>query len=141
MDIETNMAKRVLLRPLLAFILCLAMAAPVAALPRTTAHPKPAAQEVTAVIQKYRQLIPRLMAEQDIPGLAVAVVDEGHVLWAEGFGYTDHDRKTPVTTDTIFGGVACQIAHVGGDHAQRSACKPQAGIVSRAIPPCTARGS
>lgn len=54
------------------------------------------------IIARYRQLIPQLMKEQHIPGLAVAVVDETQVLWAEGFGYTDTDHKTAVTPDTIF---------------------------------------
>ena len=54
------------------------------------------------IIQKYRQLIPQLMAEQGIPGLAVAVVDDTKVLWVEGFGLTDNDHKTAITPDTIF---------------------------------------
>lgn len=53
-------------------------------------------------IQEYRELIPQLMAEQNIPGLAVAVVDDSRVLWAEGFGYTNDDHKTAITPDTIF---------------------------------------
>jgi CubicO group peptidase (beta-lactamase class C family) len=55
-----------------------------------------------AVIARYQARIPQLMAEQEVPGLSVAVVDGHHVLWAEGFGYTDRDRKTPVGVDTIF---------------------------------------
>ncbi len=54
------------------------------------------------IVQKYRQLIPQLMAGQDIPGLAVAVVDDNGILWAEGFGFTDDDHKTAITSDTIF---------------------------------------
>jgi CubicO group peptidase (beta-lactamase class C family) len=42
------------------------------------------------------------MAEQDIPGFAVAVVDDTGVLWSEGFGFTDNDHNTPITPDTIF---------------------------------------
>ena len=54
------------------------------------------------IIEKYRQLIPRLMAEQDIPGLAVTVVDDTGIVWTEGFGFTDDDHKIAVTPDTIF---------------------------------------
>src|SRR5579859_3558210 len=55
-----------------------------------------------AIAQKYREIIPRLMVEQNVPGLSLAVVDETGEVWAEGFGYTDTDRRTPVTPDTIF---------------------------------------
>ncbi len=56
----------------------------------------------SAIIEKYRQAIPQLMAEQHIPGLAVAVTDENGVLWSEGFGYTDNNHKVAVKPDTIF---------------------------------------
>ncbi|MBK8905275.1 MAG: beta-lactamase family protein [Anaerolineaceae bacterium] len=64
-------------------------------------QPSPADGEAL-IIQEYRELIPQLMAEQDIPGLAVAVVDDSRVLWVEGFGYTNDDHKTAITPDTIF---------------------------------------
>ena len=54
------------------------------------------------VIADYQARIPQLMAEQGIPGLAVAVVDRDQVLWAQGFGTTDPDHGQPVGTDTIF---------------------------------------
>jgi CubicO group peptidase (beta-lactamase class C family) len=43
------------------------------------------------------------MDQQDIPGLALAVVDgkRDHVVWQEGFGVTD-EGGSPVTADTIF---------------------------------------
>ena len=40
------------------------------------------------------------MAEQGIPGLAVALVDKDQVLWTEGFGHLDRDDSAPVTADT-----------------------------------------
>ena len=56
----------------------------------------------TAIVEKYQAQIPRLMAEQDITGLAVTVVDASGPVWIEGFGYTDHDKRTPVSQDTLF---------------------------------------
>lgn len=55
-----------------------------------------------SVIDKYRTLIPAEMHKQNIPGMAVAVVDDGQVVWSQGFGFTDWDGKTPVTADTPF---------------------------------------
>ena len=42
------------------------------------------------------------MQKDNIPGLAIAVVDDQNILWDEGFGYTDWDRQTPVTPSTLF---------------------------------------
>ncbi len=70
--------------------------------PRASAQSPPNGENDNPIVQKYRQLIPQLMAEQDIPGLAVAVADDAGILWAEGFGFTDYDHKIPVTPDTIF---------------------------------------
>lgn len=42
------------------------------------------------------------MQENNISGLAIAVVDEQNILWAEGFGYTDQDDLIPVTQNTLF---------------------------------------
>ena len=61
-----------------------------------------AADVATTVIERYRERIPQLMAEQEIPGLAVALVDADEVLWVEGFGQLDGPDSAPVTPDTMF---------------------------------------
>ena len=60
-------------------------------------------QGMYSFFDKYRQLYPEMMAKDKIPGISIALVDRDGILWAAGFGYTDYNRKTPVTTDTIFG--------------------------------------
>ena len=67
-----------------------------------SAPPASAADAAVTVIARYRQRIPELMAEQGVPGLAVALVDGDRALWVEGFGYRDHQGGAPVTADTIF---------------------------------------
>jgi len=59
-------------------------------------------QGMHSFFDKYRQLYPEMMAKDKIPGISVALVDRDGILWAAGFGYTDYNRKTPVTRDTIF---------------------------------------
>jgi CubicO group peptidase (beta-lactamase class C family) len=54
------------------------------------------------VVAKYRERIPTLMAEEDVPGLAVAVVDRDRTLWVEGFGRLDRDGSAAVNADTVF---------------------------------------
>ncbi|NQT02972.1 MAG: beta-lactamase family protein [Planctomycetes bacterium] len=61
-----------------------------------------------SVFDKYRKYIPKIMAEDKVPGLSLALVDRDGILWAGGFGYTDYDLKTPVTTDTMF--AICSIS-------------------------------
>jgi CubicO group peptidase (beta-lactamase class C family) len=61
----------------------------------------PGDDAVANMIATYRERIPELMAEQDVPGLSIAVVDRDRLLWAEGFGDRD-DHGNPVRTDTIF---------------------------------------
>jgi CubicO group peptidase (beta-lactamase class C family) len=60
------------------------------------------AASIASIIDQYRQQIPTRMQQENVSGLAIVVVDDQNVLWAEGFGYTDWDRRTPVTPDTLF---------------------------------------
>jgi CubicO group peptidase (beta-lactamase class C family) len=42
------------------------------------------------------------MAEYKIPGVSIAVIDEGRVAWAKGYGTCRAGQDAPVTTDTLF---------------------------------------
>jgi CubicO group peptidase (beta-lactamase class C family) len=42
------------------------------------------------------------MAKQNIVGMAIAIVRNGRIAYARGYGHTDLGRTQPVTTDTIF---------------------------------------
>jgi CubicO group peptidase (beta-lactamase class C family) len=50
----------------------------------------------------YAPLVRRLMARDQIPGVAVGVVERGHLVFARGFGYRDLDKHLPVTPNTLF---------------------------------------
>jgi len=58
--------------------------------------------KVAAIVDKYRASIPRMMAEQQVPGLAIALLSGGELVWAQGFGVTDSTSYRPVTPDTTF---------------------------------------
>jgi CubicO group peptidase (beta-lactamase class C family) len=58
--------------------------------------------KVAAIIDKYRASIPKMMDEQKVPGLAIALLVGGKLIWAEGFGVTDTTSNRPVTPDTTF---------------------------------------
>src|SRR5215213_7438490 len=50
----------------------------------------------------YDKVIPDLMRKYTIPGGAVAVVRDGKLIYARGFGYADVENKTPVQPDALF---------------------------------------
>jgi CubicO group peptidase (beta-lactamase class C family) len=50
----------------------------------------------------FDAIVTKAMADSKIPGLSVAIVRDGKVIYAKGFGYRDVEKKLPVTTDTIF---------------------------------------
>jgi len=58
----------------------------------------------------FAPLVRRLMARDQIPGLAVGVVEPGHIVFARGFGYRDVDKRLPVTPDTLFPLGSCSKA-------------------------------
>ena len=46
--------------------------------------------------------IEQMMDTAVIPGLSIAIISEGQLAWAKGFGVADVTTGEPVTTDTIF---------------------------------------
>src|SRR5688572_13667361 len=50
----------------------------------------------------YDQKIPAFMRKYGIPGGAVAVLRDGKLIYARGFGYADVANKTPVQPDALF---------------------------------------
>ncbi len=47
--------------------------------------------------------IPAMMREAKMPGFAIAVVQDGATIYAEGFGARDPAKGLPATPDTLFG--------------------------------------
>jgi CubicO group peptidase (beta-lactamase class C family) len=57
--------------------------------------------KVEAAIEQFRASVTQAMDKSNIPGLALALVDEQGIIWTEGFGDTGN-RKAPTTPDTLF---------------------------------------
>jgi len=70
------------------------------AIPSVT-HADPSPQWSEAV-DRARRIIRAGLAEQNLPGLSVAVGVGGDLVWAEGFGWADIKTRVPVTPDTRF---------------------------------------
>ncbi len=54
--------------------------------------------------------IERIMKDWKVPGLAVAIVKDGKIAYAKGFGYRDVKKSFPVTPDTLFAIGSCSKA-------------------------------
>lgn len=67
----------------------------------------PAPTPGTAADYRYLQdylswYIPKQMKKHGVPGASIALVDDRGILWAEGFGYADRERRVRATADTVY---------------------------------------
>ncbi len=53
-------------------------------------------------IQQLDQEAPGLLRAYHVPGTALAMIEQGTVTWAQGYGVADVAAGTPVTGDTVF---------------------------------------
>jgi CubicO group peptidase (beta-lactamase class C family) len=60
----------------------------------------PAAHD--ARFDTVRAVIQRLVGEEGLPSIAVAVAMEGHILWEEGFGWANRERGVRATPHTPY---------------------------------------
>ena len=70
------------------------------AVPSTT-HSAPSPKWAGAV-EQGRQIVRAGLAEQGVPGLSVAIGVGGDIVWAEGFGWADLEKRVPVAPETTF---------------------------------------
>jgi CubicO group peptidase (beta-lactamase class C family) len=54
------------------------------------------------LIARLERRIPALMKDGDVPGLSVALIRHGEVVWHRGFGVTNVQTGASVTDDTVF---------------------------------------
>jgi CubicO group peptidase (beta-lactamase class C family) len=62
---------------------------------------------VDDAVERLGTEIPELMAEHDIPGLALGICNRDGVVWSGGFGSTRRDGGRPVSTSTMFSVQSC----------------------------------
>lgn len=63
-----------------------------------TSSSKPA----LSTVEGLEQFVPEQLERWKVPGMAIAVVQNGQVIYSRGFGLRDVKRKLPVTTKTVF---------------------------------------
>ena len=55
-----------------------------------------------AIISDLETLVPELLIKARVPGLQIALIREGKIIWDKGFGVKNAKTKEPVTRETIF---------------------------------------
>ncbi|MGD8698739.1 MAG: serine hydrolase [Gemmatimonadales bacterium] len=68
----------------------------------STGHAIQPPPDNAAVLDDIDAYIGQAMEEWKIPGLAIAVVQDGEVILSKGYGYRDLDEQLPVTASTLF---------------------------------------
>jgi serine beta-lactamase-like protein LACTB, mitochondrial len=58
--------------------------------------------QLADAVEQGRQIVRAALAGQNLPGLSVAVGAGGEIVWAEGFGWADLEKRVRVEPDTRF---------------------------------------
>jgi CubicO group peptidase (beta-lactamase class C family) len=56
----------------------------------------------TGAAERARDIVRTSAAEQNLPGVSVAVGVDGDIVWAEGFGWADLEKRVPVAPNMRF---------------------------------------
>ena len=66
------------------------------------AQPIPITGQAVPDLAAYDDVMTSLMQQYQVPGAALAVVRDGRLVFARGYGYADRDLETPVQPDSLF---------------------------------------
>jgi CubicO group peptidase (beta-lactamase class C family) len=68
------------------------------------------AQSAPPNLNGFDGVVEQVMKEWKVPGIAVAIVKDGKIVYANGYGYRDVKRQLKVTPDTLFAIGSCSKA-------------------------------
>lgn len=60
------------------------------------------ATSIDDLISSFETDIPELQQQYDVPGVGVALIEDGETVWMHGFGYTDLDSTELVDSTSVF---------------------------------------
>ncbi len=81
---------------------CLAAALASTQAVQASAPPASEASDSSPRIAQWRAATEQLVARERLPGLSVAVMQDGSLLWSEGFGFANLEHQVPTTPQTKF---------------------------------------
>lgn len=103
MKVDLVVAAKPPVRPILLAMLALFTIIPTVSFGQTeVADPPKADKDFALRLEKLSELFEKERVKNHIPGLALAIVKDDKVVFAEGFGLSDLDGKTPVDKNTMF---------------------------------------
>ncbi|MBU6382900.1 MAG: beta-lactamase family protein [Verrucomicrobia bacterium] len=70
----------------------------------------PKAERAKMLLDDFDIFIEKALTDYQVPGLAIGVVVDGHVVYSKGFGVCDLDTRAPVTPETLFAMGSCTKA-------------------------------
>src|SRR5436189_5872956 len=62
----------------------------------------PARKDYASVATNLESMIRQEMDDKQLPAFSIALVDGNQIVWAQGFGYQDPDKKIPATAHTVY---------------------------------------
>ncbi len=87
--------------PLACFLFLALIAAPLLSAPKGAKKPD---------LKGFSEQVTRLVSDWKVPGLAISIVKDGKIIFAEGFGYRDVKQNLKVTPHTLFAIGSCSKA-------------------------------
>jgi serine beta-lactamase-like protein LACTB len=68
----------------------------------SVARPAAPSPKWSGAVEQARHIVLETLTKQNLPGLSIAVGAGGDIVWAEGFGFADLDKRVPVTPNHRF---------------------------------------
>lgn len=68
------------------------------------------AKRAKELMEGFDEIAENAIKDYNVPGVAIGVVVDGHLIYAKGFGYRDAEKKLSVTADTLFAIASCTKA-------------------------------
>ena len=65
------------------------------------AEMSPKAARARDLLEQFDPCIERALKDYQVPGVAIGVVVDGHLVYAKGYGYRDIERQLPMTKETL----------------------------------------
>src|SRR5204863_5346527 len=59
-------------------------------------------RDYASVAPSLESMIRQEMDDKQLPAFSIALVDGNQIVWAQGFGYQDPDKKIPATAHTVY---------------------------------------
>ena len=66
------------------------------------AQESPSAEPIDPRVARFREHLEADRERLKIPGLSAVILEDGEVLWTQGFGYADVEGRVPATPDTLY---------------------------------------